>query len=128
MSVEAVRITFERWLAAATAGTDLLAAVMAVCAPDCVVHTQNGQVGGLEITESLTTQARALYPDLSIEIEHVLMTDDRMLVQVTMSGKPSLIFRIARGRRVFHAIGAMVARVNERSEIVELWPYLNPAR
>ena len=43
-----------------------------------------------------------------------------------MSGTPSLIFRIARGRRVFHANAAVVARVNERAELAEMWSYVNP--
>jgi len=126
MSIEHVRAAFERWHAAAAAGSDLLSAVHAACAPSCVIHMQNGEDGDLVSTEVQTTQARALMPDLAIEIEDLVCTEERMLVQVAMSGSPSLIFRIARGRRVFHAQGAVVARVNDQSEIVELWSYLNP--
>ena len=72
------------------------------------------------------TQVRTLFPDLSIDIDHIVTTEDRLVAQISASGTPSLIFRLARGRRVFHSIGALVARVNERAEVAELWPYLNP--
>ena len=126
MSIEHVRAAFERWHAAAAAGIDLLTAVHSVCSPDCIVHVQNGQDGGLALTEDQTRQARALCPDLSMEIDHITATDDRMLVQVSMRGTPSLIFQIFQRRRTLRSVGAMVARVNERAEFVELWPYINP--
>ncbi len=125
MSIEHVRSAFERWHDAALEGEDLLSAVHGVCAPGVVIHMQNGEHGDRAATESQTSQARALYPDLAVEIEQVGYTDDRMLVQVRLSGTPSLVFRVARGRRVFGAIGAAVARVNEQAEIIELWSYLN---
>lgn len=126
MSIEHVRAAFDRWHAAATAGSDLLTAVHSASSSDCVIHMQNGEDTNRDGTEAQTTQARALMPDLSLEIEDLVLTDDRMLVQVAMSGSPSLVFRIARGRRVFHAQGAVVARVNDSSEIVEIWAYINP--
>lgn len=126
MSIQHVRAAFERWHSAVSAGEDLLTAIHRACAPDCIIHMQNGEDGSRADTETQTSQARALYPDLAVDIEQVFSTEDRMLVQVTMSGTPSLVFRIARGRRVFGAIGAAVARVNEHAEIVEMWPYFNP--
>jgi len=126
MSPDPARTAFERWYGAALAGQDLLGAVHGVCSADCVIHMQNGDDGDRAATETQTSQARALYPDLAIEIEDVITTDRRMLVQVSVSGTPSLVFRIARGRKVFGAIGAVVADVNDRAEIIEMWAYLNP--
>jgi predicted ester cyclase len=126
MSIDHVRAAFERWHGAVSRGEDLLTAIHNVCSAGCVVHMQNGEDGGRAATETQTSQARALYPDLGVEIEQVFSTDDRMLVQISMTGTPSLVFRIARGRRVFGAIGSMVARVDEHAEIVEMWPYFNP--
>ncbi|MGE3855338.1 MAG: ester cyclase [Dehalococcoidia bacterium] len=126
MTPDPARTAFERWYGAALAGQDLLGAVHGICAPDCVIHMQNGEDGDRAATETQTSQARALYPDLAIEIDDVITTGHRMLVQVSVTGTPSLVFRIARGRKVFGAIGAVVADVNDRAEIIELWAYLNP--
>lgn len=126
MSLEHVRMAFERWHNAANEGLDLLSAFHSVCAPDCINHMQNGDDGTTADAESYRVQGRSLYPDLSLEIDHVTMTDDRMILQMTVSGTPSLIFRIARGRRIFSASAAVIGRVNERAEVVEVWPYLNP--
>jgi len=126
MSIEDVRAAFERWHAAASSADEILAAVNTVCADDCVMHLQNGEIGTREIAMLQASQARALYPDLSIDIEHVITTDDRLVAQISMSGTPSLVFRLAQGRTTFHANGAVIARVNDRAEIVEIWQYLNP--
>lgn len=126
MSLEDVRAAFERWHAAASAGVDLLTAVHEVFAPDCIVHLQNGEDGGVAESTAQSAQAWAMWPDLSIEIDRVVTTDDRMLVQVTLTGTPSLVFRIARGRRTFAAEAAVVAKVSDRREITEIWAYLNP--
>ncbi len=127
MSREHVQAAFERWHQAATAGADLLVAIRGISAPDAVFHLQNGEDGDAASTDEQAAQARALYPDLAIEIEHVVTTEDRLLVQVTLSGAPALVFQIARGRRRFHAVGAVVARVNEHAELTEVWAYINPA-
>ncbi|MFA7249538.1 MAG: ester cyclase [Dehalococcoidia bacterium] len=126
MGLEHVRAAFERWHALASAGGDLITAAGAVCAPTCLYHAQNGESGGREITIAQTVQARAMYPDLAIDLDHVITTEDRLLVQITMRGTPAIVFRAVAERRVFDSIGAVVARVNEHAEIVEIWPYLNP--
>lgn len=126
MSLEHVRMAFERWHNAANEGVDLLSAFQTICTPDCINHMQNGDDGTTADAESYRVQGRSLYPDLTLEIDNVTMTDDRMIVQITVSGTPSLIFRIARGRRVFSASAAVIGRVNDHAEVVEVWPYLNP--
>lgn len=126
MSIEDVRAAFERWHTAASTADEILVALNTVCADECVMHLQNGETGSREIAMAQASQARALYPDLSIDIEHVITTEDRVVVQVAMSGTPSLVFRLAQGRTMFHSNGAMIARVNDRAEIVEIWQYLNP--
>lgn len=126
MSIAHVRTAFQRWHAAASAGLDLIDAVTSITAPDCVVHLQNGESGPRENAQAQLTQARALYPDLSLEIEHGITGEDRLLVQLTTSGTPSLVFRNARGPRLFLANGAVIARINDRAEIAEMWPYTNP--
>src|SRR5690606_34303509 len=110
MSLEHVQIAFERWHDAAASGQDLIGAFRSVCSADCVVHRQNGDIGGQADADAQNVQVRAMWPDLAIEIEHVMLAPDRMLIQILLTGTPSLIFRIARGRRVFAAAGAMVAR------------------
>lgn len=126
MSLEHVRMAFERWHNAANEGVDLLSAFQTICTPDCINHMQNGDDGTTADAESYRVQGRSLYPDLALEIDNVTMTDDRMIIQMTVSGTPSLIFRIARGRRVFSASAAVIGRVNDHGEVVEVWPYLNP--
>lgn len=126
MSQEHVRMAFERWHAAATAGVDMMQALRSICAPNCILHLQNGDSGPQAMADPVITQMNALFPDLDINIEHVITMPDLLLVQVTMSGRPSLIFQIARRRRVFHSAGAILARVNEQALIEEVWAYLNP--
>lgn len=126
MSPDPGRAAFDRWYGAALAGQDLLSAVHGVCAPDCVIHMQNGEDGDRNATDVQTSQARVLYPDMAIEVDDVITSGHRLLAQVNVSGTPSLVFRIARGRKVFGAIGAMVAIANDAGEIQEMWPYLNP--
>lgn len=127
MSPDPARMAFDRWHGAALAGQDLLSAVHGAVAAGGVIHMQNGRDGDRSATETQTTQARALYPDLAVELDEVVTSGHLLLAQVSVSGTPSLVFRVARGRKVFRAIGALVAIATDEGEIGEMWPYLNPA-
>ena len=119
MSVEQVRSAFDRWYAEATARSDALAALESVVSADCVFHAQNGETGSRAISLGQTTQARVMYPDLDMELDHLITTEDRLVAQVTLTATPSLPMLPAGLPRPLRAIGAMIARVNDRAEIVE---------
>ncbi len=125
MTVEQVRAAFQRWYSLVESGSDVLTALKQASAPECIVHSQNGDVGIMRIVDGQIAQVRLAFPDLELEVDHLMLTEDRVLAQLTLEGSAVIPFRTTPPRRL-RSIGALMARIDERAEIVETWPYLNP--
>lgn len=125
MDPERARMVFAGWLARASTEQDIFATVEALLAPDCVVHAQNGVTGGVEIVETQTEATRTAFPDLTMELERVRFVDDCIVMQLVLSGTHSgWLGPWAPTGRYLRSTAAMVTRLNDAGEIVEMWPYV----
>lgn len=107
---------------------DLGEFLVSVSHPSVVVRTPNGQVGGQELIRDYTGYLKVAFPDLEMEVDHLAVMGDRVVLQFTLEGKHSgpLGF-ILPTQRVVRAPAALIARVDEDELIHELWAYLNMA-
>ncbi len=119
------RAFFGAFLARASRAEEALAVLEEFMAPDCRVHSQNGDIQTPAQSRAQSFAARSVFPDLMVEVDHVLFPDDRVIVQLRMTGSvpPGTPF-LAPGP--FTSLGSVVGLVDQDLQLQELWPYLNP--
>jgi len=120
------RAFYADFLALAARSADLLDAMHQAMAPDCRVYAQNGDVVTPAASRQHTTFGRIAFPDLVAEVEDVLFPDDRLVVQVRMSGTVSPLVPSRLSGPTFTSTCAIVGRVDERLRLSEVWSYINP--
>ena len=120
------RAFYARFLETAAHSEDLIATFTELTAEDCRVHAQNGDV--ISRTESIRHAAfpRMIFPDLLMEVEDAHFPDDRLVVQVRMSGTSSSAIASLPASTPFVSLGSVVGRVGEDLRLTEMWSYVNP--
>jgi len=124
---EHARALYEDWLRRANAGTDFIRAVSGTVAPNGAVYLGNGDVGGGQVLEGLFARIAQGLPDISLEIDKVIFSGDRVVVLFTMSGThlgPIGVWPAS--GRTLPSTGALIARANRQSQASELWTYVAP--
>ncbi|MFJ9711984.1 ester cyclase [Streptomyces sp. NPDC101234] len=100
-----------------------LDALDAVVAPDSVDHDPApGQAQGPEGYKAMFGELHAAFPDLHVEVEHLMATDDELAFAYKISGTHpgSLMGRPATGRRVSYR-GMQISRFDSDGKLVERW-------
>jgi predicted ester cyclase len=91
------------------------------------VYLGNGDVGGGQVLEGLFARIAQGLPDISLEIDKVIFSGDRVVVLFTMSGThlgPIGVWPAS--GRTLPSTGALIARANRQSQASELWAYVAP--
>lgn len=102
--------------------TGRLDALDALVAPDSVDHDPApGQGPGPEGFKAMFTDLRRAFPDLRVEVEHLVATDDELAFAYTISGthRGELNGKAATGRRVSYR-AVQISRF-ENGKLVERW-------
>jgi hypothetical protein len=120
------RAFWARFLSVAEQSDGLLEAIACVLAPDVRIHFQNGEVGDAAIADQHTALSALMFPDLVVEVDDVFFPDDRLVIQLRMSGSATGPIPFVEPGRRFTTLGCVVARVNESLQLQEVWNYLNP--
>lgn len=118
---------YDEWLRRATAGEPFFQAIAATAAPDSAVHLGNGDVGGAHLLNDIFDKIARGLPDISLEIDAVLLEGAKLVVQFSMVGThlgPMGVWPPT-GRRL-PSTGALIARANASGQAAELWVYVAP--
>ena len=120
------RALFEAWTVQ-MAVSDYVSAITAVSEPDALVYPTNGAVGDLDMLAAHATIVANAYPDLAMEIEGVLFSEDRVLIQLYLTATHTgrLGMWEPTGRQV-RFTGALMLRVGQSGRAVEIWPLMSP--
>ncbi|MFG2959337.1 ester cyclase [Streptomyces sp. NPDC048291] len=100
-----------------------LDALDAIVAPDSVDHDPApGQVPGPAGYKAMFNDLRAAFPDLHVEVEHLLATDDELAFAYHISGTHlgPLMGQPPTGLRVSYR-GMQISRFDEDGRLVERW-------
>ncbi|MEU9345407.1 ester cyclase [Streptomyces sp. NPDC048278] len=100
-----------------------LDALDAIVAPDSVDHDPApGQVPGPAGYKAMFNDLRAAFPDLHVEVEHLLATDDELAFAYQISGTHlgPLMGQPPTGRTVSYR-GMQISRFDEEGRLVERW-------
>ncbi|NUR05113.1 MAG: ester cyclase [Streptomyces sp.] len=103
--------------------TGNLDALDVVVAPDSVDHDPApGQARGPEGYKAMFHELRTAFPDLHVEVEHLLATEDELAFAYTISGTHlgPLRGRPATGRKVSYR-GMQISRFDSDGKLVERW-------
>ncbi|GMU39756.1 MAG: hypothetical protein AMXMBFR23_06220 [Chloroflexota bacterium] len=125
MTPERFQVLLADWLAKVER-MDLAEFLISVSHPSVVVRTPNGQVGGPQLIRDYTGHLRTAFPDLEMIVDHIGLTQDRVIFQFTLEGSHTgpLGFILPTHRRI-SSPAALVARVEDDERIHELWAYIN---
>ncbi|PWI05441.1 ester cyclase [Streptomyces sp. NWU339] len=103
--------------------TGNLDALDEIVAPDSIDHDPApGQVPGPEGYKAMFGELRAAFPDLHVEVEHLVATDDELAFAYTISGTHlgPLTGQPATGRKVSYR-GMQISRFDSDGKLVERW-------
>lgn len=94
-----------------------------IIAPDSVDHDPApGQAPGPAGYKAMFNDLRVAFPDLQVEVEHLLATDDELAFAYRISGTHlgPLMGRPATGRKVRYR-GMQISRFDSDGKLVERW-------
>ncbi|MET7518272.1 ester cyclase [Streptomyces sp. NPDC005480] len=94
-----------------------------IVAPDSVDHDPApGQAQGPEGYKAMFNELRVAFPDLHVEVEHLLATDDELAFAYVISGTHlgPLMGRPATGKKVSYR-GMQISRFDSDGKLVERW-------
>ncbi|MFD5661355.1 ester cyclase [Streptomyces hirsutus] len=103
--------------------TGNLDALDEIVAPDSIDHDPApGQVPGPEGYKAMFGELRAAFPDLHVEVEHLVATDDELAFAYTITGTHlgPLTGQPATGRKVSYR-GMQISRFDSDGKLVERW-------
>jgi steroid delta-isomerase-like uncharacterized protein len=103
--------------------TGNLDALDAIVAPDSIDHDPApGQVSGPEGYKAMFGELRAAFPDLHVEVEHLVATDDELAFAYTITGTHlgPLMGQAATGKKVSYR-GMQISRFDSDGKLVERW-------
>ncbi|MFJ2735992.1 ester cyclase [Streptomyces sp. NPDC087317] len=106
--------------AVVTGNLDDLAGIVA---PDSIDHDPApGQAPGPEGYTAMFGELRTAFPDLHVEVEHLVVTDDELAFAYTITGTHlgSLMGRPATGKKVSYR-GMQISRFDGDGKLVERW-------
>lgn len=111
---------------------DLFTAYVGSMEPDCRIYAENGEVHGPRDMQRTAMTSRLLFPDLTAEVDRTFCLEDRVVMQLTFTGRgtadPAVagLYGLTPGFAVFTRC-AVVCIPNEQLRLGEVWNYLNPA-
>ncbi|GAB2806773.1 ester cyclase [Streptomyces chlorus] len=103
--------------------TGNLDALDEIVAPDSIDHDPApGQVPGPEGYKAMFGELRAAFPDLHVEVEHLVATDDELAFAYTITGTHlgTLMGQPATGKKVSYR-GMQISRFDSDGKLVERW-------
>ncbi|MER6980733.1 ester cyclase [Streptomyces carpinensis] len=103
--------------------TGNLGALDEIVARDSVDHDPApGQVPGPEGYKAMFGELRAAFPDLHVEVEHLVATDDELAFAYTLTGthRGPLMGQRATGKKVSYR-GMQISRFDSDGKLVERW-------
>ncbi|MGX4688184.1 ester cyclase [Streptomyces sp. JNUCC 63] len=103
--------------------TGNLDALDEIVAPDSIDHDPApGQVPGPEGYKAMFDELRAAFPDLHVEVEHLVATDDELAFAYTITGthRGPLMGQPATGKKVSYR-GMQISRFDSDGKLVERW-------
>ncbi|MCK9486336.1 MAG: nuclear transport factor 2 family protein [Dehalococcoidia bacterium] len=125
--IQEARALYRSWADRVHAGDDFVSAVVASFAPGAVVHLGNGDDVRAPKMLHLFEVLAASMPDLTMEVETVLPSDDGLVVQFTMSGTHTgTLGPYEASGREMPSRGMVIARPDRLGRTAELWLYVAP--
>ncbi|MGW8688356.1 ester cyclase [Streptomyces sp. NPDC055817] len=103
--------------------TGNLDALDEIVAPDSIDHDPApGQVSGAEGYKAMFGELRAAFPDLNVEVEHLVATDDELAFAYSITGTHlgPLMGQPATGKKVSYR-GMQISRFDSDGKLVERW-------
>ncbi|MEU6006588.1 ester cyclase [Streptomyces sp. NPDC047453] len=103
--------------------TGNLDALDEIVTPDSIDHDPApGQVPGPEGYKAMFGELRAAFPDLHVEVEHLVATDDELAFAYTITGTHlgPLMGQPATGKKVRYR-GMQISRFDSDGKLVERW-------
>ncbi|MGW6155095.1 ester cyclase [Streptomyces sp. NPDC055144] len=103
--------------------TGNLDALDEIVAPDSIDHDPApGQVSGPEGYKAVFGELRAAFPDLHVEVEHLVANDDELAFAYTITGTHlgPLMGQPATGKKVSYR-GMQISRFDSDGKLVERW-------
>ncbi|MER5754961.1 ester cyclase [Streptomyces sp. NPDC002088] len=103
--------------------TGNLDALDEIVAPDSIDHDPApGQASGPEGYKAMFGELRAAFPDLHVEVEHLVATDDELAFAYTITGTHlgPLMGQPATGKKVSYR-GMQISRFGSDGKLVERW-------
>ncbi|MFI9048406.1 ester cyclase [Streptomyces sp. NPDC053427] len=103
--------------------TGNLDALDGIVAPDSIDHDPSpGQVSGPEGYKAMFGELRAAFPDLHVEVEHLVATDDELAFAYTITGTHlgPLMGQPGTGKKVSYR-GMQISRFDSDGKLVERW-------
>ncbi|MFB6962185.1 ester cyclase [Streptomyces sp. NPDC056309] len=94
-----------------------------IVAPDSIDHDPApGQVPGPEGYKAMFGELRAAFPDLHVEVEHLVATDDELAFAYTITGTHlgPLMGQPATGKKVSYR-GMQISRFDSDGKLAERW-------
>jgi hypothetical protein len=120
------RSFWSRFLATADEHEGVLEAIAHVMAPDARIHLQNGEVGDAVLSNRHIALSASAFPDMVVDVEDVLFPDERLVIQVRMSGHAGQGIPFLQPGHPFTVLGCVIGRISEALTIEEMWTYVNP--
>jgi hypothetical protein len=120
------RSFWSRFLATADQHDGVLEAIAAVMAPGVRIHLQNGEIGDAVLSNRHIALSAAAFPDMVVDVDDVLFPDDRLVIQVRMSGHAGPGIPFLQPGHPFTVLGCVIGRIDEALKIEEMWTYVNP--
>jgi steroid delta-isomerase-like uncharacterized protein len=103
--------------------TGNLDALDEIVAPDSIDHDPApGQMSGAEGYKAMFGELRAAFPDLNVEVEHLVATDDELAFAYSITGTHlgPLMGQPATGKKVSYR-GMQISRFDSDGKLVERW-------
>jgi steroid delta-isomerase-like uncharacterized protein len=103
--------------------TGNLDALDEIVAPDSIDHDPApGQMSGAEGYKAMFGELRAAFPDLNVEVEHLVATDDELAFAYSITGTHlgPLMGQPAIGKKVSYR-GMQISRFDSDGKLVERW-------
>ncbi|MFC9530338.1 ester cyclase [Streptomyces sp. NPDC057717] len=103
--------------------TGNLDALDEIVAPDSIDHDPApGQVSGAEGYKAMFGELRAAFPDLNVEVEHLVATEDELAFAYSITGTHlgPLMGQPATGKKVSYR-GMQISRFDGDGKLVERW-------
>ncbi|MFE2990983.1 ester cyclase [Streptomyces sp. NPDC059262] len=103
--------------------TGHLDALDEIVAPESIDHDPApGQMSGAEGYKAMFGELRAAFPDLNVEVEHLVATDDELAFAYSITGTHlgPLMGQPATGKKVSYR-GMQISRFNSDGKLVERW-------